>query len=245
MFPVRNSRKSSRFFFAWSVRFRGRISRSRCGLGTFVRKGWTCVTRCATPQSFAFFNSAEEVNIDAPLPDEMEPYLREVETYRKKRKELLAKYRVPELQPHWENKLREARANPGKWQNWDKALGTVRVGAGHPVYGRGEKILLAPREKRSERDATILSNHFIQFYSQVVPPKVYEEERKFLQLRKELNTLEQEFPALSQAQTIAAEKKPRQTYIYRRGDFKRPGRPVDSGTPAFLYQTPATLCFLD
>jgi len=189
-------------------------------------------------QLFAFFNSAEEVNIDAPLPGEMEPYLREVETYRKKRKGLLAKYRVLELQSPWESKLLEARANPGKWQNWDKALGTVRVGAGHPIYGRGEKILLTPPEQRSERDAKILTNHFIQFYNQVVPPKVYKEELKFVQLRKELSALEQRFPALSQAQTIASEEKPRQTYIYRRGDFKRPGRPVDPGMPAFLYKAP-------
>ena len=73
---------------------------------------------------FAFFNNAEEVNIDAPLAGEMGPYLAARPGYRQKRQDLLAKYRVPELQPAWEKRLLEAAANPGKWQEWDSALET-------------------------------------------------------------------------------------------------------------------------
>ena len=184
---------------------------------------------------FSFFNDAEEVNIDAPLPGEMGPYLREVASYRKKRAELLAEYRVPELQPAWEAKLMEAMANPGRWQNWDKALGTVRVGDMHPVYGMGEKILRKDPSERSEKEAKILTEHFVRYSSQVVPKKVYEEKLKFGELLKKLKELEAGFPALSQAQTIATEADGRSTNIHVRGEFNRMGDPVEPGVPGFLH----------
>jgi hypothetical protein len=166
----------------------------------------------------------------------MSPYRRAVESYRRERQELLAQYRVPELQPAWEEQLLAARDQPGRWQNWDKALGTVRVGAGHPVWGMGEKILLTPSEQRNEKEAKILTDHFIQFSSQVVPPQEYQEKLKFAELRQKLQQLEAEFPALSQAQTIAAERQPRQSYVYVRGDYQRPDKPVAPGVPAVLHR---------
>ena len=184
---------------------------------------------------FSFFNDAEEVNIDAPLPGEMGPYLREVVSYRKQRAELLAEYRVPELQPAWEAKLLEAMAHPGRWQNWDKAVGTVRVGDMHPVYGMGEKILRKDPSERSEKEAKILTEHFVRYSSQVVPKKVYEEKLKFGELLKKLKELEAGFPALSQAQTIATEAEDRPTRVHVRGEFNRMGDPVEPGVPGFLH----------
>ena len=184
---------------------------------------------------FSFFNDAEEVNIDAPLPGEMGPYLREVAPYRKQRAELLAEYRVPELQPAWEAKLLEAMAHPGRWQNWDKAVGTVRVGDMHPVYGMGEKILRKETSERSEKEARILTEHFVRYSSQVVPKKVYEEKLKFGELLKKLKELEAAFPALSQAQTIATESVERPSHIHVRGEFNRMGDPVEPGVPGFLH----------
>ena len=184
---------------------------------------------------FSFFNDAEEVNIDAPLPGEMGPYLREVASYRKQRAELLTEYRVPELQPAWEAKLLEAMAHPGRWQNWDKAVGTVRVGDMHPVYGMGEKILRKDPSERSEKEAKILTEHFVRYSSQVVPKKVYEEKLKFGELLKKLKELEAGFPALSQAQTIATEADVRPSHIHVRGEFNRTGDPVEPGVPGFLH----------
>jgi hypothetical protein len=189
-------------------------------------------------QLFAFFNDAEETNIDAPLPGELGPYLQEADPYRRKRLALLEKYRVPDRQPFWEKKMLEAMANPGKWQNWDKAAGTLRVGDMHPVYGMGEKILRSPPARRSEKEAKILTDHYVRYSSQVVPKKVYEEELNFDQLLEELKALDAAFPALSQAQTIATEKKPRQTHLYVRGNFKNLGAPVEPGMPGFLHPSP-------
>ena len=186
-------------------------------------------------QLFAFFNDAEEVNIDAPLPGEIGPYLQEVDSYRSKRRALLEQYRVPERQPSWEKQLLEAMANPGKWQNWDKAVGTLRVGDMHPVYGMGEKILRVPADQRTEKEAKILTDHYVRYSSQVIPTKVYQEELNFDQLVKELKDLDESFSALSQAQTIATERQPRQSYLHIRGDFKRVGDAVKPSVPGFLH----------
>ena len=189
-------------------------------------------------QLFAFINNAEEVNIDAPLPGEMGPYLGELSSYQKKRNELLAKYRVPVLQPPWGKRVLGAMASPGKWPDWDSAVDELRTGDGQPVYGRGEKILRTPPSQRTEKEQKILTDHFVDNYHRVIT-KELRAELKFDELRKQLDELEARFPALSQAQTIAVEAEPRQTYVYLRGNYKHPGIAVEPGTPAFLHRTPA------
>ena len=77
----------------------------------------------------AFFNNEEEVDLDAPMPGEMGPYLAGLPEYRGKRNALLAKYHVPELQPAWESQMKEARAIPGKCSYWDKAYTVFQVQA--------------------------------------------------------------------------------------------------------------------
>ena len=70
------------------------------------------VTQADFYKLFAFFNTAVEVNLEAPLPGEMGPYLSGNREYRQKREALLAEYGVPELQPEWERKTLDAAANP-------------------------------------------------------------------------------------------------------------------------------------
>jgi hypothetical protein len=70
-------------------------------------------------QLFAFFDRAEEVNIDAPLPGELGPYLQALPEFRRKREELLTEYEIPKLQARWEEKVRQAIADPGKDLEWD------------------------------------------------------------------------------------------------------------------------------
>ena len=77
-------------------------------------------------QFYAFFNNADEYDIEAPLAGEMGPYLQKLPEYRRKRQELLNKYRVPELQGPWEARMKEARANPGKWTDWDHAYDALQ-----------------------------------------------------------------------------------------------------------------------
>jgi hypothetical protein len=182
---------------------------------------------------FAFFNNAEEVNIDAPRPGELGPYLKALPAYRRARSELLAKYRVPELQRPWELKLIEAAANPGNWTDWDHALDELRTGDGQAVYNQGEKMLRTPPDQRSERQKKSLTDHFIDNYHRVIT-KEEQEKLKFKELRKELNALEASFPALSEAQVIATESEPRQTHVYLRGSYRAPGIAVQPGTLSVL-----------
>ena len=61
-------------------------------------------------QLFAFFEGLDEVDIDAPLPGEIGPYLKNRDEYRAKRAALLNEYKAPELQTDWERQMLEARA---------------------------------------------------------------------------------------------------------------------------------------
>jgi hypothetical protein len=182
---------------------------------------------------FAFFNNAEEVNIDAPRAGELGPYLKALPAYQRARADLLTKYRVPELQRPWELKLIEAAANPGKWTDWDHALDELRTGDGQPVYNQGDKMLRTAPERRAERQKKLLTDHFIDNYHRVIT-KEEQERLKFRELRKELNALEAAFPALSEAQVIVTESEPRETHVYLRGSYRAKGIAVQPGTLSVL-----------
>jgi hypothetical protein len=59
-------------------------------------------------QIAAFFNTEDEVDVPAPLPGEIGPWMAARPEYERKRQELLAQYKIPEVQADWENKLRYA-----------------------------------------------------------------------------------------------------------------------------------------
>ena len=167
-------------------------------------------------QLFAFFNSTEEVNIDAPLAGEMGPYLQALPEYRKKRNELLVQHRVPELQPPWEKKLLEAAANPGKWTDWDHAYDALQK-----LVDGADKILQTSPDARTEKQQDALTDHFIAYYHRVISKEMWERMR-YKELRQKLSDLAASFPALSEAQTIAEETTP----LYgRRTEPDRPLRP--------------------
>lgn len=66
---------------------------------------------------YAFFNTSVETDIEAPLPGELDPYLRGKAEYERKRQELLVEYNVAEIQADWERKTREAAEDPGDEDN--------------------------------------------------------------------------------------------------------------------------------
>ena len=63
-------------------------------------------------QLSAFFNTAREVDIEAPLPAERGPFLLRQPEYEKKRATLLEEFKVEELQVEWEKKLKAGRRAP-------------------------------------------------------------------------------------------------------------------------------------
>ena len=177
---------------------------------------------------YAFFNSIDEVDIDAPLAGEAGPYLAARPAYNRKRREILAEHKVPELQPPWEAKMLEAAKNPGKWTDWDLSYDVL------PLYmDKGHQVLGTPPEKRDPRQAYTLKRFFLKNYGRVVSKEHYEE-LGFKEVGKKLQALDDAFPALSRAQSVADLPEPRETHIHIRGGWDRPGVPVQPDSPGFL-----------
>jgi len=183
-------------------------------------------------QLFAFFNSAIEVNLEAPLAGEIGPYLHGKPEYDNKRRELLAEYRVPELQPEWEKKTLEAATNPAVGDDWILAWETV----GYDFDGGQDILRLKPIQRR-QKQSDELSDHFLKWYGLVVGGERYKE-LKFQELRDKLEKLGDEYPALSQAQTLAENPHPPKSHLLIRGDYRQPGSEVLAATPAVLHPLP-------
>jgi mono/diheme cytochrome c family protein len=174
----------------------------------------------------AFFNSVDEVDIDAPMPGEIGPYLQMHAGCAQKRQELLDQYNIAPLQAAWEPKVIEASKHQGKFGgDWDLAW-TV-------LWNDERQILLKEPAQRTEKERNKLTDHFLEWYSAVVSKERYEE-LKFKELRNKLKQLDDGCPSLTQAQTIAELPQRRSTHVLLRGDFRSPGIEVEPNTPASL-----------
>ena len=177
---------------------------------------------------FAFFNAVDEAEIAAPMPGETGPYLKALPGYLARRRELLEKNRVYELQPAWEAQMIEAADNPGKWTDWDHALDAVQK-----YLDNGEGIVRKPRSERSDREQRKLEDHFIKNYHRVIS-KEFWKELDWVGLREELLRMRTETPDITYARTIADSNPARRTHIHLRGTWNTPGVPVEAGTPGVL-----------
>ena len=179
---------------------------------------------------FAFFDNAEEINIDAPLAGEVGPWLRTQPDYRKKREALLADYKVAPLQEAWEKDIRYTIAHPGERTDWDLAWDCVNK---LTENGNGAKIVQIPPTERTPREIEILEDHFVGNYHFAVGNKKWKE-LKLDELQKKLRGLKTEYPQLSQAMVIAEAAKPQPSYLRVRGDYKSNGIEVQPDVPAVL-----------
>jgi len=75
-------------------------------------------------QLYAFFNNADEANIDAPLPGELEAWETAKQEYDRQRAELLAPVAEPfaKLLADWEQKILDTEKHPGEDFAWDRTL---------------------------------------------------------------------------------------------------------------------------
>ncbi|MBM3801890.1 MAG: DUF1553 domain-containing protein [Acidimicrobiia bacterium] len=179
-------------------------------------------------QLFAVLNNIEELTQDAPLAGELGPYLAAAPGYRRKRTELLARYRVPELMPPWEADMRLAAANPGQRTDWDHAYDAFQK-----YLDRADKILRKDPTQRTEREQDSLVDHFVGNYHRVISQE-RNNELKFKELRKALEELQAGLPDVTRAYVVAEEAERRRTYLHLRGDWRRTGIEVQPSTPAFL-----------
>lgn len=184
---------------------------------------------------FAYFDNAEEVNIDAPLPGEIGPWLKSQAEYQRKRQALLNEYRVPELQADWEKNILYTIAHPGERTDWDLAWDCVNK---LTEDGDGGKIVQIPPARRTARQQAILTDHFVSNYHFAIGNKKWKE-LKLDELAKKLKELKREYPQLTQAMVIeeAAVRAP--SHIRVRGDYRTLGIPVEPATPSALPAVPA------
>jgi hypothetical protein len=183
-------------------------------------------------QLFAFFNTAEELNIDAPMPGELGPYIAAEGEYERKRQDLFTEYHVPELQAAWEEKMRDVEAHQGRFVEWDFQYQAFRI-----MLDNALKILHRDPARRTKLQADSLTDYFIRNYRSLVSKEDYAR-IKFQELNDKLNKLAATQPAMSMAPVIQENDEPPKTYIHVRGDWQDHGPEVQPGTPAFLPPLP-------
>jgi len=177
-------------------------------------------------QLLAFFNEADDVNIDAPLAGEMGPYLKALPAYRAETEKLLTEYKIPELQARWETKMRDAYANPGRDAEFDFWITSMSASVDHAMR-------LLHKKDRTQREGDIVTNYFT---SNPGPEFNRDKEvtAKLKELREKLTKLNSGFPALTQAYTIGVHQDHPTTHIAIRGDHRSPGIAVTPGAPPVL-----------
>jgi Protein of unknown function (DUF1553)/Protein of unknown function (DUF1549)/Planctomycete cytochrome C len=179
-------------------------------------------------QLTAFFNTQEEVNIPAPLPGELGPYLAARAEFVRKRDEIFTQYNLANIQADWEDKLRYASQHPGEHHDWDFAYGEFT----HNIDS-GKKVLFTAWPKRSEVQQTAMTDLFLVACHQTYPQN-YCEGIKTAEIRKKLVDLILSTPQLSYAPVLLENDTPPKTYIHIKGDWRDPGTEVFPNAPAIL-----------
>ena len=107
---------------------------------------------------YAFFNTAREADIDAPLEGELGPYLRRRPEFDARRSELFRRFNVPELQAYWEDRILESATDPESslgpiWKIlWDLLLFEV---------DGGTDAVWTPRGESTAKQVDLLSRYFV------------------------------------------------------------------------------------
>jgi len=173
---------------------------------------------------YAFFDHAEEQDIDAPMPGEKPP----PDDYYDKRREIFEQYWIPELQPPWERRLREAYHHPGESGESDFTLTDFTSSIDRPY-----ELLNDDPEERSPRDRERLTAWFLSRIG-----TDYSKDRStaggLREAREKLDALVAALPPYSQAQAMHADPSVPPTHLRVGGDYKTFGMEVAPGTPAIL-----------
>lgn len=188
---------------------------------------------------YAYFDRADEVNIDAPLPMEHEAYVRSHSEYRRQRQHAIEPFRtgLKELQQLWERKCLQAAAQPGQDHIWDRQwelLGLVWGGGQGEGQLEGTEIVKLAWEKRTARQHDDLLDYFL-LHGSIADEKRFAE-LKLKDLQNQLTALKKQYPAAqpTRAPVMQAALTARRTHLHERGDFRSPGPQVEPGRPRWL-----------
>jgi hypothetical protein len=158
-------------------------------------------------QFFAFFNSDNEVNLPAPLPDEIEPYRQKKAVHEKKAAELKAALDAY-AKGEFLTKLRQ----------WEDGLKLPDLRKLPPEVTAA--LLVAPKSRTAKQKKELAGSYA-------------KTDTKHVELTRAVTNHQRAAPLLTHAQTLALGPT-RTTHVLIRGDFLRPGIEVEPGTPAVL-----------
>lgn len=177
---------------------------------------------------FAHFDNLDEAHIYAPLPGELGPFLRTVNEYRQKHREILEEYNVPALQAAWERNCLKGGASPGVYLDWDLAWQELGLNT-----DGGQEIIRIPLAVRTWRQASMVSYYFRRGYSLIVGAERYKE-LGFPEVRRKLDALNGQYPQRSEARVVFLSPNLSPTFLRVLGSWDRPGIKVGPSTPGFL-----------
>ena len=177
---------------------------------------------------FAFFNELDEIEIDAPLPGELGPYLRAKPEFDRALQAIYAKYGVRELQRPWTEKMLWAGENPGVEYAWDTSWDILAL-----YLDDGQRILRTPVERRDWREDFALTEWFLRNYSRVISDEEYDA-TGFRDAVKEVHALVDGFPDVSRARTVRVGLDPPRSHVHPSGAWNDFGEQVSPGSPAAL-----------
>ncbi len=202
------------------------------------------VTQAEFYQLYAFFDRAEEINLDAPLAAEREAYLKARPEYERRRRDTMAPFAeaLEALQKQWEQKLLYAMGHPGEDHVWDRQwelLGLIWGGGLGEGQLEGTEIVKLPWLRRSPRQQDDLVDYFLERGS-VTDEKQFTAAR-LGELRQQLVAIRKSLPqaVVTRAPVMRGSSSPRPTHVHERGDFRSRGQEV-SPAPlgGFLSQQP-------
>lgn len=192
-------------------------------------------------QLYAFFNNADEVNLNAPLPGEREPHEKARPDYDRRRAELLAPVadRLAELQTDWERKILHTESHPGEDFGWDRTLELLGLQWGQNL-GEGQLeglgIIKTPVAERTLDQQQRLQDYFLRTAPSEYGSRL--KELKVSELLAKLDEFAKAVPAVTRAPAMMNSPARRANHIFIRGEYLRKGDAVSPQTPIALPPLP-------
>lgn len=188
-------------------------------------------------QLYAFFNNADEVNFDAPLPGEHKPWAAAKPEHDRQRAKILEPVAKPlaDLLANWEKQILHSEIHPGEDFSWDRKLELLGLQWGQDLGGgqlAGLNIVKTPFAQRNQDQRDRLLDYFLKEI-----PAVYEAKAKELKLnevRSQLETLKKDLPKVTRAPGMMQSVLHRTTHLHNRGNYLRQGDVVEAGTPTVI-----------
>jgi cytochrome c553 len=177
---------------------------------------------------FALFDSAEERDIEAPMPGERERYMQTLPSYLAKRNHLLEQHGIAAMQAEWEKGIRFAIDHPGEDLEWDYALTAMRV-----LFDYAERVVKTPPEQRTPDQQRRLTDYFV---TRPGPYKAQDKDVNALlrEVRTKLESYAAELAPMTMAYVMTTAPDYRQTHVRIKGDYRAMGDPVSPGPPAVI-----------